>query len=274
MPTIEGISAMKSLQIIVPLLLAFGSAAVANSDHPEPDKGSVKAMLELTAHGTGVDFEPLNGPEEALQASDLIVVGTLVDVIEGVRIKERKSRIFAVPDADKLSPDPLIKADSGAKLVSSDKSRGTRYLSYVIAVDRVLWPHNAKVPDTIEVQVLSNTLVTAAEVALLNTGPRVLAGLDRVVSMPVGESTVALKANGELEKSELYYPFTDLFWFDSPTGMISHHVDRAARSPGWRDSSRFVDQLADSLGNFIDKDKIKTSGRKSAIPKGAAATTK
>lgn len=228
----------KYLTVLGAALLLMLSACA----EPAADDFAVARLLEESVRGTGVDFDPLVSPEDARRRSDLIVTGTLIDVVEGVQLAEPGSDVTGTPEA--RAADEL---DGETELVPLE-SAGSQYVSYVIAVDRVLWPREASVPATLEVQVLMNTSTTAAELAELNVRPGVLVALDAVETAEYeGQGLVVARTNGEAAGSRLYFPFTDMFWFETRSGLMSHYVDVDALSGAWGRPPTSIDDLAERI---------------------------
>ena len=48
---------------------------------------SAKRLAALTSNGVHVDYTPLASPREAVAEGDLIVRGTLTDVVDGITVK-------------------------------------------------------------------------------------------------------------------------------------------------------------------------------------------
>ncbi len=116
---------------------------------------SAKRLAALTSNGVHVDYTPLASPREAVAEGDLIVRGTVTDVVDGI--------------TDKY-PDPL----------STEREAGA-YATYVLAVDEVLSGDAAKLRDRrVYVTVNKSRTTEIADLARANSKPRVVAVLDDI----------------------------------------------------------------------------------------------
>lgn len=216
-----------AVALVLALALILAACGVSSADDASLE-GDLDALIAATVEGTGVDYEPLADPEDARRLADLIVVGSLVDIRSGVTLFPKNSPARPTEPSAEDDPDrsDLIPADS----------RSPYRVAYVVEVTEVLWRSESvpKVPDTIEVQVLASTKTTPAELALLNSGPRVVVALDLMADSDFGDDDLSLRtADGE-DVASAFFPYTDLFWLDEGHGAKSHYLqDLTDLAPGW-----------------------------------------
>ncbi len=204
---------------LVPALLMLGCG---NDDDTSQ---SLAALIAATTHGTGVDYTPLDNPTNAINSADAIIGGILIDIRPGIRVSESGTT------------DPRF---------NDNREVASYYVAYVIDVsERLSNKSTVTVPDEIEVQVLSDTQVSAAELARLNTRPEVIVALDMVSATDL--DGISLKTeSGSLVKS-VFFPFTDMFWLDDGTGPKALYLDSLDElAPGWGSLSSLAD-LKNSL---------------------------
>lgn len=215
------------------ILLLIASACSSNrdgsSDGVISSVADLDALIDTTTRGTGVDYTPLESSAEAREVADAIVRGILVDIQPGARVIEAGS-----------GPDPRL---DGMQAGSS------YYVAYVIQVTEVLSATDGViVPDRIEVQVLANTRVSAAQLAKLNTRPEVIAALDLATSGELGG--VLLKAGDGSSMESTFFPYTDVFWLDDGTGPRAPYLNSFEElAPNWGE----IDTLADLRNSLLPR---------------------
>ena len=182
---------------------------------------SAKRLAALTSHGVQVDYEPLASPRDAVAGSDLIVRGTLTDVVDGISVKY---------------PDPL----------ATERDAGT-YATYVLAVDEVLSGDAAKVRDRrVYVAVNKSPTTEVADLARANSKPRVVAVLDDISAWkPMPDATVARSA-AVPEGAPLYFAYTDGLWLqdEGAAAMIGLQAEPRELSAAWNGPQTVADFAA------------------------------
>jgi len=58
-----------------------------NAGENSADASSVDRFVTLATAGLDVDCEPLASPKDAIAKGDLVVSGTLVDVVDGIQLR-------------------------------------------------------------------------------------------------------------------------------------------------------------------------------------------
>src|SRR5262245_41426366 len=98
---------------VAPILAGCGDTS------PEKPSTSVGSFVSLTSSGINIDSTPLAPPQDGVATADLIVEGTLTDVVDGIGL---------------TYPDPR-----------NTKRRAGAYATFVVAVERVLSGDPSKV---------------------------------------------------------------------------------------------------------------------------------
>lgn len=202
------------------LLLATGCS---NGQETE-SAGDLEALLQAASFGSGVDYEPLTGPEHAKKQADVIVSGTLVDIGPGLEIR-----------------------DDGGSAGRAPRPVGLSFVSFSIAVDELLWQADPamNLPSELQVQVVASSRVDPEHLAQLNPRPAVVVALDVTPLEFWTEQGLTVTPHNGADGRVAFMPFEDLFWFDDGTGAQSMRVDGPADlAPGWGSISSVADLVA------------------------------
>ena len=169
--------------------------------------------------GYDVDFEPMRSPQDALQQSQLIVRGTLVDVFDGVEIDY---------------PDDAV----------TERARGT-YATFELSVEDVLFGDESLVTEgSVYVQVAKTPAVSAGDMAAANPRPSVLAFLIDIGGWSPGEQASVVRPDGLPEDAALLFANPDGLWLQTANDdeLVAIHADRYALDPSW-DDPRTLDDM-------------------------------
>ena len=141
------------------LVLAVAAAPVGGcSGDSSPAKSStIATFVSLTASGVNVDYTPLASPQDAVAKADLIVEGTLTDVVDGIGL---------------TYPDPLY-----------TERQANTYATFVITVERVISGDPAKVRNgRVYATVYKSRAAEIDQLAGANPHPRIVAVLDETTN--------------------------------------------------------------------------------------------
>lgn len=172
--------------------------------------GSVRQLAEEATFGVHLDFDPLASPQDAVGVADLIVQGTLVEVDDGIRLRDPESVAAARP--------------------------GPSYTTFVIEVAEVM--HGS--PDQLTsgkayVQILTSSATSPDRLAELNPQASVVAVLSDITRWRPSPATTVQRPAGVPAGAALYTPFPDGMWLQGETDStmvgIGVHPDELAR--GW-----------------------------------------
>jgi hypothetical protein len=182
----------------------------------------VQQFIALATAGVSADFTPLASPEDAVTRADLIVEGTLVEVHEGIALR--------YPDAAKT------------------QRRANSYMTFVIAVDRVLAGDTAKVHNgRVYLVVRKSGAVDVRDIAAANPGARMVAALDDVTSWTPSPDARVDRPKTVPPGVPLYAPYNDGMWLegagDAAARGYGHTDDHRGEDPGaaWSRSRRLAD---------------------------------
>ena len=182
----------------------------------------VQQFIALATAGVSADFTPLASPKDAMTRADLIVEGTLVQVGEGIALR--------YPDAAKT----LRRANS--------------YMTFVIAVDRVLAGDPAKVHNgRVYVAVRKSGAIDVRDVAAANPQARTVAVLDDVTSWTPSPDAQVVRPHAVPAGAPLYAPYNDGMWLEGAGDVAArgyghtdaHHGEE--RGAAWSRSRRLAD---------------------------------
>jgi hypothetical protein len=183
-------------------LLAYSGCGI------EGEPPSAKRLATLTSHGVHVDYTPLASPRDALAQGDLVVRGTLSDIVDVVEV--------TYPDARE-----------------TERQAG-QYATFVLTVDEVLSGDPGKLRDgRVYVTVNKSPTTDIAALARANSRPQVIAVLDDISGWkPTPDATVARRA--ELPAgAPLFFAYSDGLWLQDAgaaemTGVYAEPRDLAA----------------------------------------------
>lgn len=195
------------------VLLVLGAAAVftvaiAVADTSTPSaEPSAKEFVALASTGMDVDYEPLASPKAAVDKGDLIVEGTLIDVVDGIQLQH---------------PNPMY----------TRQQAGT-YATLVIDVTKVI--DGELTGNRAYVQLAKSPVVTTAELAKANQRPKVIAVLDDITSWKPSPDVTVARPAALPGNTSLYAPYTDGIWLQASgdAEMYSIETDRTRLTPAW-----------------------------------------
>jgi hypothetical protein len=208
------------------LTLALVTAGCAGStatgaDPVARDRGSAAGMVAAAGRDLHVDFDPLTSPADAVRKADLIVTGTVVDVVEGITVE------FA---------DPAMEGVAGT------------FTTFVVQVDRVLDGAGPRSADRVYVAVGIGGQTSAGELAALNPRARAVFVLDDITAWRPHPTAHVVRPAAIPAGARLYGPYADGMWLQGPRDaqMSSVHAELAGLSPAWG-KPRTVEQYADAV---------------------------
>lgn len=195
------------------VLLVLGAAAVftvaiavADTSTP-PAEPSANEFVALASTGMDVDYEPLASPKAAVDKGDLIVEGTLIDVVEGIQLQY---------------PNPAY----------TRQQAGT-YATLVIDVTNVI--DGELTGNRAYVQLAKSPVITTAELAKANQRPKVIAVLDDTTSWKPSPDVTVARPAALPRNAPLYAPYTDGIWLQASgdAEMYGIETDRTRLTPAW-----------------------------------------
>ena len=203
-----------------PLAAALLAVAGCGIQHQGPDP-SAQRLAALTSRGVQVDYTPLASPREALAKGDLVIHGTVTDVIDGPSVKY---------------PNPLYtQRDAGG------------YVTYVLTVDEVLAGdptklRNRRVYATVEKSPSTRT----DDLAAANSEPSVVAVLDDISDWkPTPDATVTRPAATPAD-APLFFAYTDGLWLQDAGApeMTGVQADPSELPAAWNHPKTVADVTA------------------------------
>jgi hypothetical protein len=198
-------------------LLAFSGCGI------EGQPPSAQRLATLTSHGVHVDYTPLASPRDALAEGDLVVRGTLSDIMDVVEV--------SYPDARE-----------------TERQAG-QYATFVLTVDEVLSGDPGKVRDgRVYVTVNKSPTTDIAALARANSRPQVVAVLDDISGWkPTPEATVTRRA-GLPAGAPLFFAYSDGLWLQDAGAveMTGVHAEPRDLAAAWN-GPKTVAQVAAAL---------------------------
>lgn len=229
------------LVAIVASMLTVAAVSFVEAASPPPSS-EVAELLAATTYGSGVDFDPFDSPAEARIVSDVRVVGRLVDIVDGVQISEVNAKA-----SDFVDPNHPLDGETSLVPLEPDPFR---HIAYVIEVEEVLGQAEgtSRIPATIEVQMFSGTAFEAAELAELNSKPRVVVALDEVTVSELALDGLAPSYERDRSlPSQYFFPYVDVIWFEGDQGLLSPYIDDQTSPTEWRIARQSIDEMKDAL---------------------------
>jgi hypothetical protein len=199
--------------VLASLALALAAAVVVGNrtgdSSPLKRSGAAK-LVSLAASGVQVDYTPLTSPKDAVAEADLIVEGTVTDIVDGIDLQ------FA---------DPLY----------TERNADT-YATFVVTVARVISGDASKVQDgKVYVEVLKSPTTPIGALAGANTKPNAVLVLDDITTwQPSSDARVARPA-AVPSSAPLYAPYADGLWLQGPgdAAMLGLHAGPDELSSAW-----------------------------------------
>jgi len=184
----------------------------------------VQQFIALATAGVSADFTPLASAKDAVTRSDLIVEGALVEVGEGI--------VLRYPDAAKT------------------QRRANSYMTFVIAVDRVLAGDPAKVHNGfVYLAVRKSPVIDVRDIAAANPGARTVAALDDITNWTPSPDAQVVRPKAVPPGAPLYAPYHDGLWLEGAGDAAARGygpTDDHGEEPGavWSRSRRLADIAA------------------------------
>jgi hypothetical protein len=204
---------MRRALVLASLALALAAAVVVGGgdEDSSPVKSSgVTKLVSLAASGVEVDYTPLASPKEAVGEADLVVEGTVTDIVEGIGLQ------FA---------DPLY----------TERSADT-YATFVVTVTRVISGDASKVQDgKVYVEILKSRATPISALAGANTQPNAVLVLDDITAWQPSSDAKVTRPAAVPSSAPLYAPYTDGLWLQGPSDaeMLGLHVGRDELPSPW-----------------------------------------
>lgn len=197
-------------------MLVAGCGSVAT---PAPAGGPVEVFAAKLGQDYHADYDPLATPRQAVEISDLIVRGTIVEVFDGISI--------TYPD-------------------SQQTARGQgEYVTLRVSVADVVSGASASVSDgQVFVQVPKSQSTSTADVAAANPNAEAVLILDDITDWtPVKGATVVRPAQMPAT-APIFFGFSDGLWMQGSgdEAIVGVIVDRHELGPAWK-GPRTLDDL-------------------------------
>lgn len=218
----------RTMRILLPAgALAFAltatgcASSTADGKTTAREQGSAAGLVAAAGQYTHVDFDPLASPAEAVRKADLIVTGTVVDIVEGITVT------FA---------DPAMEGVAG------------NFTTFVVAVDRVLTGTGARHGDRVYASVRSSLQTSAKDLATLNPKAKTVLVLDDITTWKPHPAATIVRPAAIPGDARLYAPYSDGIWLQGPrdTRMASVHAEPADLAASFG-APQTVDQFAATL---------------------------
>lgn len=240
---------MKQLHLPVrlPLLLVLLIAASCGSSQPDPSAAAAEFNSRV-GRDISFDYEPLGGPAAALEAADLIVVGEVVGVSEGMMIvapgpgapavRELTEEEEQLPEIDQ--PDF---SDPGETVLGS-------YVTIEVLVIEIIGGDGASVGDTLQIQLDRSPTTRIDElVAVPPIGLAVFILSDLTDWSPRPDAVFIYPSNFNGE--QVLAPYTDGVWFTTADGAAGPFASTEDLGGDWGNPET-VEDIADALRNAGD----------------------
>lgn len=194
----------------------LAGACVAPSAVSEADRETLGRFLAGIRHGTDADYTPLADVEDAAKRAELIVVGSVAGVGEGISIDDEDGLLF-------------------------------RMLTLEIAVDDVILGPNMEVARPLIVQIFTSAAVDLAGLEASIPKARAIFVLSDITEWVPFAGAKTSYPDGTTAGTRLFTPFVDGVIFDGADGLDSMLVETEAVVDGWAGRSSFeelIDRLA------------------------------
>jgi hypothetical protein len=196
------------------LALLGANLAACGGDSDEPGLAAFRALVAATGD---IDYEPLRSPAEAVQASDVIVLGE----VTGARLATHV-------------------ADAAA-------DRETRYVILTVAVRTLL---AGVLPEP-----AGSLVYVALRVAGIDPAREIGDVVPKVATLLVLDDRSDWAPGGELKDfpERFYEPFTDGAWFETGDSFEGLWVERSELEERWGQSIETLDDLAEMIRVAADQ---------------------
>ena len=195
-------------------LLVLGVAAApvggCSGDSSPAKSSTIATFVSLTASGVNVDYTPLESPQDAVAKADLIVEGTLTDVVDGIGL---------------TYPDPMY-----------TERQANTYATFVITVERVISGDPAKVRNgRVYATVYKSRAAEIDQLAGANPHPGIVAVLDDTTNWSPAPDVRVNRPAAVPSSAPLYAPYTDGIWLQGPEDaqMYGLHADPDELAAPW-----------------------------------------
>jgi hypothetical protein len=196
-----------------------GSSGEAGA--PARHEGSAAALTSAAGRYMHVDYEPLASPADAVRMADLIVTGTVADIVEGVSYK------FA---------DPALDGAAG------------HFTTFVVTVDQVLAGTGVKRGDRVYASVRSSVHSSVPDLAALNPKAKAVLVMEDITTWKPHPAARVVRPAAVPATAKLYAPFPDGMWLQGPRDarMASVHAEPTDLASSFG-APRTVEQFAATL---------------------------
>jgi hypothetical protein len=195
-----------TLPVLV-LAVVFGGCS---GDSSPAKSSTIATFVSLTASGVNVDYTPLASPQDAVAKANLIVEGTLTDVVDGIGL---------------TYPNPLY-----------TERQANTYATFVITVERVISGDAAKVLNgRVYATVHKSRAAEIDELAGANPHPRIVAVLDDITNWSPARGVRVNRPAAVPSSAPLYAPYTDGVWLQGAADaeMYGLHADPDGLASPW-----------------------------------------
>ena len=185
---------------------AEAPAGTQTHSEQQTHSGSATELASMTTRGLELDYDQLASPKAAVTASELIVRGKLVDVVEGISY--------------------------GGK--AAQAGRANAYATFVIEVDASLEGSVAK-GTKVYAQVNKSSTSNPGDLAKLGKGLDVVAVLDDISDWTPAPGVTVVRPAAMPTTGPLYFAFPDGLWMKGPTdkAMVGMHARASELSAAW-----------------------------------------
>ena len=204
---------MRRALVLASLALALAAVAVVGANHgdssPVKSSGAAK-LVSLASSGVEVDYTPLVSPKDAVGEADLIVEGSVTDIVEGINLQ------FADP-------------------VYTERSADT-YATLVVSVTRVISGDASKVQDgKVYVEVLKSRAASIGALAGANMKPNAVLVLDDITAWRPSRDARVTRPGAVPSGAPLYAPYADGLWLQGPgdARMLGLHIGPDKLPSAW-----------------------------------------
>jgi hypothetical protein len=189
----------------------------------EAQTGSVADFVSLASKDVHVDYTPLTSPADAVRRSDLIVKGTLVEVVDGITVQ--------------YDNQAMTQREAGS------------YATFVVKVDQVLAGRARGVADGhVYVSVYKSSTVSPQQLAKLNPDAQTVLVLDDITAWTPQPNAKVVRPAAIPAGASLYAPFNDGLWLQGAQDKKMHGigVESSELAAQWG-APNTIGQFADAI---------------------------
>jgi hypothetical protein len=211
--------------LLAAALLTMTATACSNAE-AGGSGASAREFSAVAARGIDVDYTALTSPADAVEKADLIVSGTLIEVTDGITFS---------------GTDPAV------------RERDNSYVTFVVAVDKVLSGDASRVTDgRVHLVVFTSATTTSEQLAGLNPQADIVAVLADITDWRPTPDTTVVRPATIPAGAGLYAAYSDGLWVqgtaDNQMYGISAAPDDLTSSWGGPDT---VQEFAASIGEAV-----------------------